>query len=228
MARSTLAAGGALTIALAGPAAAQAVPTIAPLKPCYVTADTAAGHQREGVEIVGAGFTPNATVDLSIDGEPASGEDGLKADDSGQLRTEPVPAPFVERGRRAFTLTLTERDNPANTVSAGAESTALGVAVKPRDARTSQKVRFKGSGFTQDAAIYAHYVYKGKVRKTVRLARKPRACGGFKVRRRQIPVRRPGLGVWTIQFDQSKRFVDPEVTPINYVRLGIRVRRVPR
>ena len=228
MVRGTLAAGGALCIALAAPAAAHAVPTIAPLKPCYVTADTTQGPQQESVQIVASGFTPNASVDLTVDGAAFPGGTGLKANDTGAVPINPIPAPFVEKGRRTFTITLTEQGNPANTVSASAESTALGVTVKPRDARTSQKVRFRGSGFTLDAAIYAHYVYKGKVRRTVRLARKPRPCGGFKVRRRKIPVRRPGLGDWTIQFDQSKAFVDPAVTPINFVRLGIRVRRVPR
>ena len=38
-----LAGSSALLIALAAPAAAQALPTIQPLKPCYVTADTAQG-----------------------------------------------------------------------------------------------------------------------------------------------------------------------------------------
>jgi hypothetical protein len=59
------------------------------------------------------------------------------------------------------------------------------------------------------------------------VARKPRGdCGGFKARRRQIPIDRPKLGDWTIQFDQSKRFKDPAVEPIVFVRLGILIRLV--
>jgi len=226
MARRTLAAGGTLVIALAAPAAAHAVPVIQPLKPCYVTADTAAGPQSEGMNIVASGFTPNATVDLTVDGAPYEGGDNLQANQLGELPIPPVPAPFVEKRSRTFTITLTEEANPANTVSTTIKSTALGVGVKPKEAKPSDRIRFKGSGFTDAAPIWAHYIYKGKVRKTVRMARKPRACGGFKKRARQIPVRRPRLGLWTIQFDQSKQFVDPATTPIVFVRLAIRIRLV--
>ena len=226
MATRRLAGSCALIVALAAPAAAQAAPTIAPLKPCYVTAKTDEGRQQEPMQITGAGFAPNASVNLTIDGQPVEDGTNLQADQNGNLPLPPVPAPFVRRGSREFTVTLTEVNNPANTVSATAKSTALGVSVKPEEARPSDRIRFKGKGFTEDRPIYAHYRYKGKVRKTVRMAREPRSCGGFKVRRRQIPVRRPGLGLWTIQFDQSKEFVDPEVTPIVFVRLAIRIRLV--
>jgi hypothetical protein len=227
MATRTFAAAGALTIALAAPAAAHAAPIMAPLKPCYVTADTAAGPQSEGMQIVAAGFSPNASVDLTIDGEAYPGGAGLQADADGVLPVPPIPAPFVEKGTREYTVTLTEQGNPANTVSTTTKSTALGVKLKPNEARPSDLIRFRGSGFTEDKSIWAHYVYKGKVRKTVRMARKPRGgCGGFSARRRQIPVDKPGLGNWTIQFDQSRRFKDPAVEPIVFVRLGIRIRLV--
>ena len=213
---------------LAAPAAAEAVPTIQPLKPCYVTASTAQGPQSEGFQVTATGFTPNSKVDLTIDGAPIEGGEALQTDTAGTLiLPNLVPAPFVESGSRPFTVTLTEQGNPANTVSTTAKSTALGVTVDPASARPSQRIRFKGLGFTQDKAIYAHYIHKGKVRKTVRMARKPRDCGGFSARRRQIPIRNPGLGNWIVQFDQYKRYVDPTVRPIVFVRLGIRIRLVP-
>jgi hypothetical protein len=221
MSRRTLAGSGALLLVaslLAAPGAAHAAPSIQPLKPCYVTAGPLE-TQREGVQVVAAGFTPNSDVDVTVDGTPMP---AAKAGMEGTLSFE-VAAPYVKRTRE-FAITLTEQDNPANTTTATAKSTALGVRVKPRTARPSDRIRFKGRGFTEEKPIYAHYSYKGKLRKTVRMAREPRACGGFKARRRQIPVRHPGLGTWTIQFDQSKRFVDPAVTPIVYVRLAIEVR----
>jgi len=227
MATRMYAGAGALAVALIAPAAAHAAPTIEPLKPCYVTAATTAGPQSEGMQIVAAGFSPNASVNLTIDGEAYPGGENLQADADGVLPIDPIPAPFVERGTREFTLTLTEVENPANTVSTTTQSTALGVKLRPKEARPSDLIRFKGGGFTEDKPIWAHYVYKGKVRKTVRMARKPRGgCGGFKARRRQIPVEKPGLGNWTIQFDQSRRFKDPAVEPIVFVRLGIRIRLV--
>ena len=225
----TLAGGGALLFALAAPAAAHAVPTIQPLKPCYVTALTPLGPQSEGVQIAAGGFTPNSDVRLTIDGAAVEGGD-LKAGMTGEINipATDLEAPFVESGSRPFTVTLTEIDNLAQTVSATAKSTALGVSLKPRSARPSKRIRFKGRGFTQEKPIYAHYVHKGKLRKTVRVKREPGDCGRFKKRRRQIPVKDPGLGLWTVQFDQYKRLIDPAVTPIDFVRLEIRVRRVPR
>jgi hypothetical protein len=225
-------AGGALLVASlhAAPATAQALPTMQPLKPCYVTAATAAGPQSEGMEIVANGFTPNSSVRLTIDGGPVEGGDALQVGNTGELRipADDLKAPFVESGSKPFTVRLTEVENPANFVEATAMSTALGVTLKPASARPSKRIRFKGRGFTEDKPIYAHYVRKGKLRKTVRMARRPGDCGSFKKRRRQIPVKNPGLGTWTVQFDQSKRLVDPAVTPINFVRLMIRVRLVPR
>jgi hypothetical protein len=216
--------GAAILLLLAAPATARAVPAMEPLKPCYVTADTAAGPQSEPVQITATGFTPNSDVQVAIDGvlEPATAKAGL----AGELSFA-LAAPFIESGSRSFTVTLTEVGNPANTVSATAQTTALGVRVRPRAAAPSDRVRFTGSGFTRNKAIYAHYVYKGKVRKTVRMARRPGRCGSFRARRRQIPIRAPGLGDWTIQFDQKRRFVDPAVTPIVFVRLGLRIRLVP-
>jgi hypothetical protein len=228
MSRATLAGSGALLLVaslLAAPGAAHAAPSIQPLKPCYVTAGPL-DNERERVLVVAQGFTSNSNVEVTVDGTalPAA-----KAGQEGTLEFE-VPAPYVERSRE-FAITLTEQGNPANTATATAMTTALGVGVKPRTARPSDRIRFRGSGFTAltrdftaRKPVYAHYIYEGKVRKTVRMARKPSTCGGFTARRRQIPVRHPGLGIWTIQFDQSKRYVDPAVTPIVYVRLAIRVR----
>jgi hypothetical protein len=226
----TLAGSGALVLSLAAPAPARAVPTLQPLKPCYVTAATdQEGRESEGIAIAAAGFTPNSIVDLTIDGAPlAGGSTGLQVDQSGNLNlpATAVPAPFVEHGSRAFTLTLTETGNPANTVAATAQSTALGVYVHPKTAKPSDRVHFKGRGFTAPLPIYAHYVRKGKPRKTVRMAHTPGECGSFETHRRQIPIRKPRLGKWIVQFDQSKKYVPPAGHTIVYVRVTINLQLV--
>jgi len=222
-----LAGSGALVALLAAPATAEALPTIQPLKPCYVTAGEGRDYESEPLQIAAAGFTPNSNVDLTIDGAPVKGGSGLKIDAAGNLTIAPIKAPDVSRGSRPFTVTLTEQGNPANTVSATAKSAALSVTVRPRTAKPSDRIRFKGLGFTAEGPIYAHYLHRGKLRKTVRMARYPGECGNFKVLRRQIPIERPGLGRWVLQFDQSKEYVDPDVTDIVYVRLFIRLELVP-
>ena len=54
--------------------------------------------------------------------------------------------------------------------------------------------------------MYAHYLHKGELRKTVRMARNPNKCGEWRKKARQIPVRNPGKGIWTVQFDQLKQY----------------------
>jgi hypothetical protein len=135
MATRTFAGAGALAVALAAPGAAQAAPVMAPLKPCYVTAASSAGPQQEGMNIQASGFSPNASVALTIDGQPYEGGSALQANQDGVLPVGAIPAPFVERGTREYTVTLTEVGNPANTVSTTTKSTALGVKLKPKEAR---------------------------------------------------------------------------------------------
>jgi hypothetical protein len=209
MSPRTPAVAGALLIAVLVPASVEAA-TIEPLKPCYVTAGTAEDHQAEGIAITAAGFTANSTVKLTIDAQSVPGGDALQTNENGSLTLSPeqVAAPFIESGSREFTVMLTENGNPANSATATALTTALGVDVRPRRARPSQRIRFTGNGFTAPKPVYAHYVFKGKVRKSVRLARKTTKCGGWLTHRPQIPVRDPKPGNWTVQFDQSKRYRD--------------------
>jgi hypothetical protein len=88
-------------------------------------------------------------------------------------------------------------------------------------------VQFRGRGFTGDGRVYAHYLYKGKVRKTVTLSRTTRPpCGTFSVRKRQIPVKRPKTGTWTLQVDQQQRYSRAPASV--FVRVSILVQRVFR
>jgi hypothetical protein len=225
-----LAPAGLLLFALAVPATAQAVPTIEPLRPCYVTAGTAKNPQGEGVQINAQGFSANAKVNLALDGQPYPGGEGLQVGDGGILTLPPFPAPFVASGSKDFTVTLTEQNNPANTVSATARSTRLDVRIRPERARPSQRISFRGRGFTAEKPVYAHYTLGGKQKKRVRLARRTGECGTWSVRRPQFPIKDPAQGTWFVQFDQSKKYVDGTRGKLEsvYVRVKIRVSLVPR
>jgi hypothetical protein len=210
----------AATAASLLPAAASAAPVLEPLRPCYdAVEDTPDG--REAVELAGTGFTPGALVDILVDGQVEF--ERVEIDPTGRLRPGTLPAPFVAEGQRSFTVTVTERDNPAQTVSATALVTALAVDVTPRSATPATRVRFKGSGFTADRPVYLHYVRRGRVRETVRLVRRPSGpCGAFDVRRRQFAFL-PAVGRWELQFDQRRRY---ERTPDGaFLRLRVDVRR---
>jgi hypothetical protein len=210
---------------LAAPGAAHAA-TLVPLKPCYVSVTSQQGGEtritREDMSIAGSGFTPNAPVDLSIDGRC---DRTVTADAAGNLAVPAIDSPYRRTGERAFSLTAAEQGNPLNSVTVQSNVTALALSLSPRLAQPSSKVRFRGRGFTGAGGIYAHYLFRGKQRKTVRLKAKAAGpCGTFTVRKRQIPVSKPKLGKWTLQVDQNQAY-SPTPAGIN-VLLAITVQRV--
>ena len=218
---------GAVLAALAlAPAGAQAA-ALAPLKPCYISVTQRTPGEpnvvtREALELAGNGFTAGALVDVSFDGKV---ERTIQADAAGNLPPQVLQSPYQARGQGTFTLTAAEQGNPANSVTLPSRKTALELNLRPKRAKPSRRIRFSGSGFTAQRAVWAHYLYKGKLRKTVRLVRRiDNPCGTFSVRRRQIPVKRPKLGRWRLQVDQQRRYSRAPVGV--YVRADIDVEQL--
>jgi hypothetical protein len=227
----------ALPVALILAAPASAAPVLLePLKPCYATAGTPDHPQVEAVKVQASGFTPNAKVDLTIDGDVVAGGDDLQTDATGALGSLlplEVGAPYIASGDREFTLALTEVGNPANVVTATSRTAALSVSVKPRSAPPSSRVRFSGSGFTGEGSVYAHYIRyrknpfagagaRGKHVRTVQMKQPTGDCGSFTARRRQIPVKEARTGYWLIQFDQSERYARAERSALLLIRVHFR------
>ncbi len=223
-------AGAAALLLLAAPAGASAAPTLDPIKPCYVSITTREHSKtvilREKLPLAGSGFAPNALVDVALDGKVIRA--GVLTDAGGNLPTQTIEAPYRSKGERPFSVAVTERANPAAGATLAAGVTALNVGAQPRNARPSQVVTFRGRGFTGPGNVYGHYVFRGKERKTVTLAQRSGACGTFAVRRRQLPVRHPHVGTWTLQVDQQRTyspnpqsvFVDVDITLRRVVRLA--------
>jgi hypothetical protein len=220
--RTTLLAA-ALAVLSAAPASAQNPnpPYLDGLRPCYVAANDV---DREFVPISGHNFTPFKLVNLYVDDIDAEYAGDKPQADAAGLLTGAVRAPFVEEGERVFTIRASEQDNPAIFATAQAKVTRLSVEQTPAAAKTSERVRFKGRGFTAlDRPVYMHYVFAGKSKKTISLGVPTDDCGLFSVRRKQFPFKKsPQVGVWTIQFDQKARY-DPKASP--RVPLTIKVRR---
>lgn len=193
-----------ITIALTCIASASAIPTLTPLKPCYVTVQTSSEtYEAEPIMVGGSGFTPGAVITLTVAGEVRASD--LVAHADGTLPATFTDSPFATERERWFRITATERDNPAQTVSLGALASPLEVRVAPRRAAPTDLVRFRGRGFTEPRGVFAHYLRKGSLRRTVRLARATAGdCGAFDVRRRQFPFK-PQEGVWRVQIDQHRR-----------------------
>jgi hypothetical protein len=200
--------GGAVAAVVLLPATAQAA-TLTPLKPCYISVtQNSPGDPpaitRERLDLGGNGFTPGSFVDLSFDGTL---DRTVQVDPAGNLPPQILMSPYRARGEGAFTLTAAEQGNTLNNVTLTSRTTALTLRVLPREAEPGDRVRFRGRGFTDQRAVWAHYLRNGKVRKTVRLVRQiDNPCGSFSVRRKQIPVKRPKTGTWTLQVDQQRRY----------------------
>src|SRR4051812_46087660 len=175
----------------AAPAAAQVpVPprALVGLKPCYVAATET---QREFVPVNGQNFTPNAMIDIYLDDiivklpdpQPQAAFDGSL--------TGSVPAPFIDEGERTFTLRAAEHDAPGNAAVVTSKVTRLSVEQTPERAATSQRVRFRGRGFTDlTKPVYMHYVFAGKSKKTIQIGLPTGDCGLFSVKRKQFPFQK--------------------------------------
>jgi hypothetical protein len=219
----------ALCLLAGAPATAGAATWTAPLARCFVSVG-AVPQERQLVTVGAAGFTPLKPVDVLVDGAPAIGDDGqpiaFVADPAGQVGGN-VRAPYQPSGERAFGISVKEQANPANAITVISQVTALDVTLTPAEAPASRRVRFTGRGFIKAAPVWGHYLFKGKVRKTVRLARRPAdACGTFSVKHRQIPIFRPHTGRWILQVDQQHVY---SRTPDSVsARVRISVRRQPK
>jgi hypothetical protein len=207
----------------AAPARAQ-TPTLTLDKPCYVAAQE---NQREYAVLSGQGFTPFKYIDLYIDDVPtqAPGEPP-QADVNGNLSGS-VQAPIIDENERTFIVRATEHENSLIFATKQAKVTRLSVEQTPASAATSQRVRFRGRGFTDlTQPVYMHYVFAGKSRKTIKIGLPTGDCGHFSVRRKQFPFKKsPQVGVWTIQFDQERTF-NPLAT--KRVALTIKVKKTIR
>jgi hypothetical protein len=201
-----------LLVALSATPAAAA--TLAPIKSCYVS-NGPASDQLEDVRLQGDAFQPEAAVEVLIDGLPVA---SAPTDAVGAFEVL-VDPPYQPQGDRPFDVTVRDA---VNVLTVQSRVTNLNVTMRPKRSAPHRRVRFRGRGFTQPAPVFAHYLYGGRVQKTVRLARRSTApCGTFDVRRRQIPVEDPRTGRWIMQVDQ-KRAYSPEPDPV-WVRLPIKV-----
>jgi hypothetical protein len=209
-----LAAATVLCLALtASPAAAA---TVEDLKPCYVPAGPA-DAERETITVRGENFAQVSTVEVLFDGVVVG---SALTGSVGEFQIL-LPAPFQAAGARPLTVTV--RDPAGNEVPKSTRVTDLAMSIKPRSVNSAAKrVRFRGRGFTLQAPIFAHYLFKGEEQRTVRFARSSAGpCGTFSVKRRLIPIDDARMGRWVVQVDQRREY-SPTPDPV-WVRRPIDV-----
>jgi hypothetical protein len=191
----------------------------AALKRCYVSASP---METEPVQVNTSGWMAFAPIDVFVNDVAKT---TAEADANGTL-VGSTSAPYQATGQSMFTLRLTQHATQANpgvqpTLVATAKVTALEVSQSPAKSSTSQKVRFRGRGFTDlTQPIYAHYLLDGKSRATVLIGKPRFACGTFSARKRQFPMRKPHVGIWTIRFDQANAY-SPQTSPFATLRVHV-------
>ena len=202
---------GALLVALARARERAGVPTIEPLKPCYVTAGTAAKPQAEGVDDRRAG------LHAELEGRPHHRRGAVPGRrgpaDRRERRCSPLP-PVPGAVRRARHARLHGHADRAGQPGQHGQrrprkATALGVTIRPKRARPSQRIRFKGPASPPTAGLRALRLRGRSSRKRVPPRRRTGECGTWSRAPPADPGRRPGhRALWIVQFDQSKKYVD--------------------
>ena len=190
--------------ALAGPAAAAGPTlTVSQAKPCYGTGDQ--------VSFRGSGFTPGAVLIFTRDGERINAKPPIRADpvdtpEPGALRA--MIRVFNRSGQERRTYAATERANRANTASTQIMVSELDVDMSPTVGPPGALRRITAVGFTTGSTLWAHIVFKGKVR-NVKIGALKGPCGELTERRRLFAAS-PPFGVRRIYFDTSPSY-EPRV-----------------
>jgi hypothetical protein len=189
----------ALTAALMGglaTAATAGAASIAVNGTCFLDSDT--------ITVSGSGFTPGVAVNYEFNGvTQASGT----ADLSGNVAQQ-VPAPVlpIDSEVSTYNLTAIDQSNLQNVGSTQVTITKLTASLSPQKARPRRKIKFNVRGMPPAVTVYLHYVFHGRSRATVTLGRPNAPCGTLTKRRRFFPFDHPGVGIWTFQFDNSRRY----------------------
>jgi hypothetical protein len=189
----------AVAAGLAAPPAAAAA---------TLTTDTRCYQETQEVVLNGSGFTPLATVNVSLDTNPLG---TAQADANGAFQRK-FPTPELPAGRREAIYTLLANDG-LTTATTRYRSTKVFADFAPASGDpTKLRVRFSVAGFglaRPHATVYLHYVKKstGNVSQTIRLGRVSGTCGVIRAtkKRRLFPFA-PAPGTWILQFDTQRRY----------------------
>jgi hypothetical protein len=180
-------------VALLAPAAAQAASLTADHR-CYY-ANEPKKHSTDTVTLTGKGFTP--------DGEVTLGKLAETADDTGAF-TQTVKSPVIKGASGKLTFRAVDESNPALTASTTVRFTKLGVRLLPKNFEPRKRVLVKARGFLETKYLYAHVRRGSRYHKNVRVGRL-KTCGVLS-RRKHLFGRRLQNGIYSVQFDGSRRY----------------------
>ena len=209
-------------LALAGPIAllalpggAAADPTRGVDRPCYTPG--------EAIDATGGGYTPGSQVEMSLSVVSRGGikfywlQDPLTADNGGNISAR-LRAPDLslnddvveDVGLAASEQQQADQGTPPPFGSTLFKLSIFDVFVDPWDSRkvdpkkvtTLRAYGFEGLG----PVLYAHYLLRGKLKKTVRIGTLSGDCGNLTKKMKQFPFRPVPAGDYRVQFDTSRAY----------------------
>jgi hypothetical protein len=193
--------------ALAAPAAASAA---------ALSVDQQCFSESSDITLTGSGFTPNATVTLTLDGTTSA----VDSDAMGAFVTTLTAPSLSLKHPGARQVTISARDTASGEELATPVNVAkLGVDAFPVRSRPHKRITWYITGFV-GRAVYGHWRFKGKTRANHRMGVPKGPCGVLKVKARQIEAGRVRFGLWTVQFDFNKHY-KPGASPRTAVTVNV-------
>jgi hypothetical protein len=193
---------GAATPALAGGEQAIHVD-----KPCYV--------EGQAQRITGGGYPPNDRVQVDYrEFGPNGGDEfgtSLDADGAGNIAARMKTPDLGSNDDTQETVELTAVSGDDQGASIRFKASILDAYVGPWESHKGnprKRTTFYGYGFGANGGkkLYAHYVLRGKLRKTVAIGKVHGVCGDVTKKARQFPFRPVPAGSYNIKLDASTRW----------------------
>jgi hypothetical protein len=210
-------------------AAASAAQTVQVDRPCYVPTQ----EQR----ITGSGFTPNGDVRITLQmigphGQ-SSGGFTTTADGTGAIRVlakTPQLASSDDTEERAFLSATDQQQAQAGTPPLTTTDFRVSIfdafvsAWESKKGSPRKSTTFYAYGFeaVSGKTLYAHYVLRGRLRKTVAIGSLSGLCGDLQRSKRQFAFRPVPAGDYKVKLDATKRY--PNSSP-GYTYRHVRVSR---
>lgn len=197
----------AAMLGLLGAGAASATAATIQTLPCNV--DTRIIGAKT-VPLVGAGFTPGATVTIQTASAVAPTPTFLasaQADAAGNFATTAGPPSFnkFDTQEQSFTVVATDQTNPAIVATAQFQQVRLGYTTDPSNGRPSRRATHIVRGFPIGKKVWLHFRFAGKTRRNVSLGATQAPCGKAERKMSLLPTR-SRRGKWTVYVDQVRRF----------------------
>ena len=192
-----------LLAAAAAPAGAATIQTL----PCNV--DTRVSGAKT-VPLVGAGFTPGATVTIQTASAVAPTPTFLasaQADAAGNFATTATPAVFnkFDTQEQSFSLIATDQTNPAIVATGQFQQVRLGYFTNPANGRPTRRATHTVRGFPIGKEVWLHFRFSGKTRRNVSLGAAQAPCGKAERRMALLPTR-SRRGTWKVYVDQVRKY----------------------